>query len=413
MSTIIRKTRPEKLISLANARNLINGLRPLDLEKVSLHMALARRVGTDILANADCPSIDASLKDGFAVRSQDVATASPQHPVPLRVVDMVAAGETCKTRLEPGQAIRIMTGAPLPHGADAVLSAEFTRQKGKQVHALADAHPGRNILYQGSDVTRGKVLVQAGSLLTPARMGLLAAGGVHSVLAYRQPRVMVVATGSELVEPMEPITPGRIAASNMVSLVAELTLMGLAPDSLLIRDDLHCLKKQLAPLMGRYDCVLTCGGVLDGDKDFIMKAMRELAIEPLFQRVRIGPGKGVCMGQSREAGTIFINLPGGPPSNHVAFTLLAKPALQRLGGMKNPFAHAVTARLAQDIKGQQDWTQVFYAHLFTQDAELWVEPVTGLGRMAAMAEADCLIEFPEGTCYASQGSKMKNIWKIK
>jgi len=398
---------------MAEARASVARVAPLELEEVALQAGLARRVGRDILALADCPSLRSSLKDGFAVRSADVATASPGTPVSLQVIDRVAAGGQSRTAVKPGQAIRIMTGAPVPEGADAVLAAEFARDSDDQVQALADAHPGRNILEQGSDVACGEVLIRAGTLLTPARLGLLAAGGVASVPVHRRPRVMVVATGSELVAPDEPILPGKVAASNMVTLVAELTRMGLAPDWLLIRDDLESLQEQMRPLIGCYDCVLTCGGVLDGDKDFTMQAMQELDIQPVFHRVRIGPGKGVCFGQSRDGETLFFNLPGGPPSNHVAFLLLARPCIERLAGMKDPFATARAARLAEDIRGQQDWTQFFYGQLIDRDAEQWVRPITDMSRLAAMAAADCLIELPEGEQFAGQGSTVETIWTIR
>ncbi len=398
---------------MAEARAHIDRFAPLELEEVSLQEGLARRTGRDILARADCPSLRSSLKDGFAVRSADVATASPEKPVSLLVIDRVAAGGQSRMVVQPGQTIRIMTGAPVPEGADAVLAAEFTRDGDGLVQALADAHPGRNILERGSDVARGEVLVHAGTQLTPARLGLLAAGGVASVPVHRRPRVMVVATGSELVAPDEPVTPGKVAASNMVTLVAELTRMGLVPDWLLIRDDLESLQEQMRPLIGCYDCVLTCGGVLDGDKDFTMQAMQELDIQPVFQRVRIGPGKGVCLGQSRDGATLFFNLPGGPPSNHVAFLLLAKPCIERLAGRTSLFAGAMTARLTDDIRGQQDWTQIFYGRLCEQGAEQWVRPLAGKSRLTAMAEADCLLELAEGKRIAGQGSTIERIWKIR
>ncbi len=413
MSETIRDLTVKKLVPLSEARFLVADLPPLALEEVALKDALGRRVGRDVQAAADCPSVDASLKDGFAVHSADIMAATPDNPVMLQVVDMVAAGGKSRARVGPGQAIRIMTGAPIPEGADAVLASEFARENDGHVQALADAHPGRNILALGSDVAREEVIVRAGTRLGPAHLGLLAAAGVNAVSVFRQPRVMVVATGSELVAPGEPITSGRVAASNMVTLVAELQAMGLDPDWLLIRDDLDSLREKIAPLIGRYDCVLTCGGVLDGDKDYTMQAMRELRIEPIFQRVRVGPGKGICLGSSANGSTLFFNLPGGPPSNHVAFVLLARPCIERIEGCENPFSGAVAARLLGDIRGQVGWTQVFYGCLSGQGVEQVVRPITGMSRLAAMAEADCLIELPEDLENACQESTVQTIWKIR
>ncbi len=413
MSETIKNLTAKKLISLGEARLLVADLPPLAQEKIGLEDALGRRVGHDIPAQADCPSVDASLKDGFAVHSADVATASADTPVRLRVVDMVAAGSRSRATVGPGQAIRIMTGAPVPAGADAVLASEFVRENDGHVEALADAHPGRNILALGSDVARGELIVGAGTRLGPTHLGLLAAAGVNALGVYRRPEIMVVATGSELVAPGESITSGRVAASNMITLVAELRCLGLDPHWLLIRDDLDSLCEQIAQFMGRYDCVLTCGGVLDGDKDYTMQAMQELRIEPIFQRVRIGPGKGICLGHSEDGSTLFINLPGGPPSNHVAFVLLARPCIQRLEGCEDPFAGAVAARLLTDIRGQVGWTQLYYGRLSGQGVERCVRPITGMSRLAAMAEADCLIELPENQESASRGSTVQKIWKIR
>jgi len=413
MSERAGKHGPSHLISLSRARSRIARLARLGGEELSLADGLDRRLAHEVRAEADCPSRNVSLKDGFAVRSVDVAAAGPDTPVTLRVVGMVAAGDRARVSVGPGQAVRIMTGAPVPEGADAVLAAEFARDGRDRVEALADAHPGRNILAVGSDVARGDLLAQSGTVLTPALLGLLAAGGVRTIRVYRRPRVMVVATGSELVAPGEPITPGKVAASNMVTLVGELRAMGLAPDQLLIRDDLASLKKRLEPLIGMYDCVLTCGGVLDGDKDFTMQAMQELAIEPMFHRVRVGPGKGVCLGRSRSGQTLFCNLPGGPPSNHIAFVLLARPALERLGGRDNLFADAVAARLCSDLPGQKGWTQIFYGRLAARGSSNSVQPLTGMSRLAAMAGADCLIELAEEEEKACQGAIIETVWKIR
>ncbi|HHB77595.1 MAG TPA: molybdopterin molybdenumtransferase MoeA, partial [Desulfobulbus sp.] len=298
----------ERLIGLGRARQLVQRIDPLGVERISADNAAGRIAACDIDACCSCPTLDASLKDGFAVRGRDIASACRERPVPLTLVGSVVAGGHCDITVKTGQAVRIMTGAPIPAGADAVLASEFADTSGNQVLALADAGPGRNILACGSDVTAGSTIIDRGTRMFPGHLGLLAAAGVAEIPVFRQPRVLVIATGSELAVPGEPIAPGQVAASNLVTLMAEAGAMGIHADHLLVRDDLHLLQEKIAPLIEKYDVILTCGGVLDGDKDFTMQAMDNLGVEPVFRRVRVGPGKGVCLG--KKDSTCIFNLPG-------------------------------------------------------------------------------------------------------
>ena len=392
------------LIGLEQARSLIREIPFLEQEKVALDRACGRVAARDIRAMSDCPSLDASLKDGYAVFSPDLKGASESSPVALEISGTLTAGQgDGNVLLRPGHAVRIMTGSVLPRGATAVLAAEFAREEenGRRVIALRDAGPGRNVLVRGSDVRAGTVLARAGTRLSPAGVGLLAAGGVAWLDVVRRPRVVIVATCSELVAPGQPIGPGQVAASNMVTLAAELERIGIQTETVIIRDNLEQLARELHPLMERFDVVLTCGGVLDGDKDFTLEAMERLGVETRFRRVRVGPGKGICMGWHRE--TLVFNLPGGPPSNHVAFLLLALPGILRRMGVADPFArrlHGVTSGL----RGQRGWTQVFYGRLREENSQLVARPLAGMSRLQAMAEANCLLELPE-SCEALEAGE--------
>ncbi len=399
------------LISLEQARDCLRGLKPVGSEFVPVARLLHRITAEDCVAVSDCPSVDSSLKDGFAVCSGDIETATPQTPVLLKEVGVVTAGGRANVKMGRGQTVRIMTGAQVPAGADAVLASEFARRQGDEVYALRDAHPGRNILKQGSDVDAGKRIIPRGTRIFPCSIGLLTAAGISEVPVFRQPRVMIIATGSELAIPGEAIRPGQVAASNLVTLSAELQAVGISGDYLLIQDDLERLRRKIAPLIGHYDVILTCGGVLDGDKDFTMRAMQELGVTPVFHRVRVGPGKGVCLG--RKDTTWIFNLPGGPPSNHVAFHLLAKPGILRLAGVADPLSGYVPARLIGKLTGQQGWTQIFYGRLAHDGLRRTVEPLFHAARLQNMAAADCLIELPEDHACAEAGTIIRKIWKIR
>jgi len=400
------------LISLERARRIVSQIQPLEREKVVIEDGVGRITAGDVAAVSDCPSTDASLKDGFAVVSTDIAGAAEDHPVTLQVVGLLTAGqEPVDQVVAPGKSVRIMTGARIPMGADAVLSSEFAEMEHDRVTVFRDAHPGRNILEHGSDVRRKEVIIRAGTRLRPAHIGLLAAAGVRRIPVFRQPDIVIVATGSELVQPGDPIGSGKVAASNLVTLQAALRNFGIEPRAVIIHDDLPNLRQQMEPLLAQCDVMLTCGGVLDGDKDLTMRAMDLLAVEPVFRRVRVGPGKGICFGRRNTA--LVFNLPGGPPSNHVAFLLLALPGILRLAGYRTlADREAYRAELTCPVRGQSGWTEIFYGIKVRQGEKLLVIPIRKRSRLMAMAAADCLIELPEEMKEAHTGELVR-IWKIR
>ncbi len=389
----------EEIISLDKAMGHIMEIEPLKTVSVPLDEAAGMVLAGPVAAHSSCPSVDSSLKDGFAVISEDIQSASPSSPVSLRVTGSVTAGASAEgLYLEPGTAIRIMTGSPVPKGATAVVAAEFTRDvqdgSGRSVQVVADAFSGRNILRKGEDIEEGELLLEAGRRLEPPAIGLLAAAGVSHVQVYRLPEVVIAAVGSELVMPGEPVRPGQIAASNMITLRAELQKAGIHPTTVLFKDNLESLKQSFQQLLDEYDVILTCGGVLDGDKDFTVRAMEELGVEMIFRRVRIGPGKGVCMGMRGKK--LIINLPGGPPSNHVAAVVLGVPGVKRLMGNRNPFPARVSATFHVQMKGVSQWTQFAYVKLEIKDGVFHVKHPGGRSRLMDMALSDGLAELPVG-----------------
>ena len=391
------------MISLNEAHQHISRLHSLQPVVVSIDKALGLICAEDVCAVANCPTVDSSLKDGFAIVSTDIADASPSNPVTLTVIGAMTAGEDIeKFRVTSGTAVRIMTGAPIPQGATSVLASEFAQVDGKFVTIKADARAGRNILRRGSDIIQDQVVLVRGNLLGPAHLGLLAAAGLNKVLCYPLPKVAVVATGSELIWPGEPVTPGKIAASNMVIAAAELQTLGVKASTVLLRDNLDQLQKKIGHLVRQLDVLITCGGVLDGDKDLTMRAMELIGMEKIFHRVRIGPGKGACLG--RIGNTVVFNLPGGPPSNHVALLLLALPGVRRLMGFKNFLPQKRKVFVTDELIGQKDWTQFVYSRATYDNGLLLAVPLRGMGRLEAMATANALIEIPEGCAMIKEGA---------
>lgn len=383
------------MISLGEAHQLLAELAPLAPRPVPVLEALGLALAEDLHAVGDCPSLDSSLKDGYAVLSRDISQAVPENPVVLELVGVLAAGDQADGRqLESGLCLRLLTGAPLPAGATAVLAQEFAILEGNRVIARANAPEGKNVLARGSDIACGQRVLKAGEVLDPAALGLAVAAGLGVLPVRPRPRAAIVATGSELVWPGENLGPGKVAASNMVIAAAELERLGIAPRLFLERDRLDHLERRLMALLPEVDLLITCGGILDGDKDLTMRAMERLGMEKLFHRVRIGPGKGACCG--RIGGTLVFNLPGGPPSHHVALLLLALPGVRRLMGWGRIFPEKVSLTIERELCGQRDWTQLVHAAVDNHDGRLQARPLSALPRLFAMARAQALVEIPEG-----------------
>jgi molybdopterin molybdotransferase len=409
-TVLLKSEEGTSMISLCQAHKHISMLQPLKPAVLPLNSALGLVCSEDTAAVADCPSVDSSLKDGFAVCSGDIDDASRKHPVSLAVAGILTAGTDLEgLSVSPGTAVRIMTGAPVPPGSTAVLASEFASMEGNNVIVTADAAVGRNILRRGSDIKKGRVVLNRGTVLGPTHLGLAAAAGLSEINCWPAPKIAVAATGSELVWPGEPVGPGKVAASNMVTAAAELSNLGITAATVLIRDNLDQLEEQFSRLIDQVDMLITCGGVLDGDKDLTMKAMEQIGMEKIFHRVRIGPGKGACMG--RVGNTIVFNLPGGPPSNHVALMLLALPGVRRMMGYKDFLPPKMKVMVTENLAGQEDWTQLLYSGIRSTDGVYSAVPLNYLGRLEAMAAADSLIEIPE-ECGAIRAGSMADAWSL-
>ena len=391
------------MISLWQAHKLIGSIAALTPVDTLLTEALGHVCSRDVFAISSCPSVDSSLKDGFAVVASDIDHALPSAPVVLSVIGSLVAGDESNSAvLTSGKAIRIMTGAPIPLGATSVVAAEFTSVVENKVTVTADAGVGRNILSKGSDIAKGQLVLKKGTILSPGHLGLLASAGVGRVSCHPFPRVAIAATGSELVWPGDDVGPGKVAASNMVTASAEFRRLGIDASSCILRDNLDRLEERFGELVKEADLLITCGGVLDGDKDLTMKAMERLGMEKIFHRVRIGPGKGACMG--RIGDTIVFNLPGGPPSNHVALVLLALPGCRRLMGIENCFPQKRNAIIETRLTGQKDWTQLTYCLVSYEGDRLLASRLSDCGRLECIGAANALLEIPEDCEVIEPGS---------
>jgi molybdopterin molybdotransferase len=391
-------------ISFAEAlAETLDHVSPLGSEEVDLAWTGGRVAAQDLAALVACPSMDASLKDGYAVHSADIAAASPQHPVQLRLGGLAAAGAAWTGTVQKGMAVRILTGAPIPCGADAVVSGEFTSLEGDIVTVVNDAEPGRNILRRGSDVAVGQRIVATGELLRPTQVGLLAAAGHGRLRVFRRPRVAIVSTGDEVVAPGNPLTEGKLYASNLVTLASWCAGYGMAVTTAVVPDSEDRLRAELLACLRDHDAILTSGGAWTSERDLVVHLLDELGWKKIYHGVRIGPGKAVGFGLWQ--GKPVFCLPGGPSSSHMAFLQLALPAHHRQEGRTQPGLPVQVAHLAQSIQGQKDWTQFVHGCL-ERSSRLVFHPLRIKSRLQEMAQMEALVQIPEGTDWLEAGTML-------
>ncbi len=382
----------------------ISAIRPLSSERSSLHALVGRIAFRDIRALVDVPSAAISLKDGYAVLSADLVHASQSSPVTLRTIGMLAAGSRMPFSVTPGSAIKIMSGAVIPEGADAVVSQEFTVEHQDTVSVCTHAHQGRNILAQGSDMAAGDVIIGKGTRFTPAAAGLVAAAGYDHAEVYRNPNVAVIATGDEVVAVGRPLEQGQVFASNIVTIAAWCGFYGMTAGTVVVRDREEEITEALERSLAGSDCLITSGGAWKGDRDLVVTILDRLGWQKIYHRVKMGPGKAVGFGLLR--GKPVFCLPGGPPSNQMAFLQLALPGLLSLAGRGNTTLPLVDAVLSENISGQKDWTQFIHGTLSRQDDQLTFHPLFMTSRLQFMARADAIACISEGVETIGRGSRI-------
>ena len=395
-------------IGYAEALELtLDNLQALPCKTVPLAQSLGLVAAKDLFALVDAPSCDISLKDGFAVCSTDIAQASRQRPVRLNVLDTSAAGVVRTTRVSPGNAIRILSGAAIPRGADAVVANEFTTDGESRVEVTATAEPGRNILERASDVATGECIVHGGECLTPGRIGLLAAAGHARIPVVPKPRVVIIATGNEIVPPGQPLSQGQVYASNLMTINAWCMKHGMQTELVFAEDDAPTIRGQLELAAERADAVITSGGAWTSRRDLMATVLRDLGWQKIFHRVRMGPGKAVGLGLLTTK-PVFI-LPGGPPSNLIAFLAIALPGLTKMAGRRQPALPTLQAVLTQEVTGQADWTQFLFGRLQPSGRMPGFCPEKPRSRLRNMAQAEALLAIAEGVSRIEQGTCLEII----
>jgi molybdopterin molybdotransferase len=405
-------TTPPHMIDVDEARTrVLAAVAPLSPVRVPLDAALGTVLAVDVIAGWHVPAFANAAMDGFAVCAADTAGASPTQPVHLPVIAEIAAGSQSATAITPGTAMRIMTGAPLPEGADAVVRFEETNEHtlgtrlgpGETVDILAAVHAGENVRPVGEDVRRGETVLTAGTRVRPAEIGVLATLNRTQVTVHQRPRVGILATGDEVIDPGEPLGPGQIRNSNAPMLTALVRRLGGEPVSLgTARDTIADLRTRLAQAVG-LDLLLTTGGVSVGDYDLVKQVLQAEGRIELWE-VRIKPGKPLAFGWLGT--TPFLGLPGNPVAAAVAFEQFARPAIRKMLGDRTLEIPTVMAHLLGRVEnrgGRRHYVRG-WVEATPEGYRARVAGGQGAGVLSTLAKANGLLVIPETLATADDGS---------
>jgi molybdopterin molybdotransferase len=388
------------LISIAEARErVLAAARALPAEDVPLDAALGRVLARDARAEADLPAFDSSAMDGYAV------VAGPAGDLP--VVGESRAGAPAERRLEPGEAMRISTGAAVPEGADAVVPVERVEAAGSWVRVPA-TEPGAHIRRAGEDVRAGDLVIAAGTELDPAGVAVLAALGHATVRCGGAARVTVLVTGDELVEPGRPLRPGQIRDSNAYGLSAQATRAGARVVSrAIVRDERQATEAAFAAAIEQSDVVIGSGGVSVGPHDHVKPALAALGVSEVFWGVRLKPGKPTWFGTAPD-GTLVFGLPGNPVSAMITFHLFARPALRALAGADPTAAARARAVLDAPVPRTAGREQVIRCRLAARDDGWHVHPTKEQGShvLTSMLGAAAYALVPAGEGELAAGERV-------
>jgi molybdopterin molybdotransferase len=407
---VLLESEPDMLSVEEALERILTEITSLEETQVALSDAPSLVLAQDIIAQEDMPPFANSAMDGFALLSKDSVPHDGQPPR-LRVTGTIAAGYVAEHSVEAGTAMRIMTGAPVPPGADAVIQVELTRSDGPEsdwVEILAEVAPGNNIRPAGEDIRHGQIVLRRGITINAWEIGVLATLGWSQVPVIRRPRVAILATGDEVVDVSEPLQPSKIRNSNSYLLEASVRQVGAEPHRLgIARDTVESLREKFSEAI-QYDLILTSGGVSVGEFDLVKTIMQEQG-QIDFWRINMRPGKPVAFG--RIGGVPLLGLPGNPVSSAVTFELFGRPIIRKMQGHTHLLRPQIDVIVADGIHERVTRRHYVRAHV-KQHGDHFIAHTTGnqgSNITTSLLNANALLIVPEGGTTIPAGGKAKAI----
>lgn len=405
----------KKFIALEEALEILNkNTRALKSEVVSIKDSLKRVLYGDVKSKINNPPFNKSVFDGYAFKSEDSKGTSKENPIELKIVDEIFAGMWPERKIKSGEAIRIMTGAPIPVGADCVLKQEETERHGDLVKIFKEMKVNENISFMGEDIKIGETLIKKGKRLDYADLGIMASSGISEVLVYKKPRVSIISTGDEVCDINSTLKPGKIYDSNLYSLSARMEELGYHVLSMEhVGDNIIKIGEAIEKAFEKSDIVFTTGGASVGEKDLMQKVAESIGFEKLFWKIKIKPGSAVVCSKMEEK--ILISLSGNPNAALTTFELLGKPVLKKLEGKEENINIKREKGVLMDSFNKKSPQRRFLRGNVIYDekgAKVYITQIkSGNGILSSLLNANCLIEIEKGNEGLNRG-EVVNIIKL-
>lgn len=405
----------KKFIALEEALEILNkNTKALKSEVVSIKDSLKRVLYGDVKSKINNPPFNKSVFDGYAFKSEDSKGTSKENPIELKIVDEIFAGMWPEIEIKHGEAIRIMTGAPIPMGADCVLKQEETERHGDLVKIFKEMKSYENISFMGEDIKIGETLIKKGKRLDYADLGIMASSGISEVLVYKKPRVSIISTGDEVCDINSTLKPGKIYDSNLYSLSARIEELGYNVLSMEhVGDNILKIGEAIEKAFEKSDIVFTTGGASVGEKDLMQKISESIGFEKLFWKIKIKPGSAVVCSKKEEK--ILISLSGNPNAALTTFELLGKPVLKKLEGEEENINIKREKGVLMDSFNKKSPQRRFLRGNVIYDekgTKVYITQIkSGNGILSSLLNANCLIEIEKGNEGLNRG-EVVNIIKL-
>ena len=405
----------KKFIALEEALEILNkNTKALKSEVVSIKDSLKRVLYGDVKSKINNPPFNKSVFDGYAFKSEDSKGTSKENPIELKIVDEIFAGDFSEREIKSGEIVRIMTGAPIPMGADCVLKQEETERHGDLVKIFKEMKENQNISFMGEDIKIGETLIKEGKRLDYADLGIMASSGISQVLVYKKPKVSIISTGDEVCDINSTLKPGKIYDSNLYSLSGRIEELGYNVLSMEhVGDNIIKIGKAIEKAFEKSDIVFTTGGASVGEKDLMQKVSESIGFEKLFWKIKIKPGSAVVCSKRQEK--ILISLSGNPNAALTTFELLGKPVLKKLEGEEENINIKREKGILMDSFNKKSPQRRFLRGNVIYDekgARVYITQIkSGNGILSSLLNANCLIEVEKGNEGLNRGEEV-NIIKL-